>query len=400
MIARYFAYPIAGIMMAGPALALQIYDKDGTTMDITGRLQTVYYSKDTNLYNPESGDGTLVANGRLGFALSTPITDGVDAISYVEWDVSDGDKFDHFRNRYAWVGLDFGKFGKVRAGTSEDAFYYVQMPVDIYIDFGAVGLASKDDRRKGQFMYNWSGYGVDFNITYGTSKDNQPVDGAYWGRQTSDGGDFTGSETLNIEQAFSVSAGYTSPEVLFGPIGVRAGYGYAEFGEHFYEGGVGQNQITGSNTEGTAVFYDDYNQYGASLFWGSLKQGPYVAAMYQVREFKFTDNVDVSDIFYRASGSANNYDVMGSIFSIGYGFSNGMGIYTGFEYSTVEWEHTNFDVESSTIPLILNWNVTPHLRTWIEGRLDVGTHDTGNNVPYPVKQYYEDVFSMGLRFLL
>ena len=117
-----------------------------------------------------------------------------------------------------WVGADFGQFGQLKAGRFEDAVKYVVKATDIFDDWGCDGQLDNDDKRDGMFQYSWSGYGVDFNASYGTAKDGQAVDGAWYA-----------GESLDIKNSFAVSVGYTSPDVLFWPIGVKVGYGYAKF---------------------------------------------------------------------------------------------------------------------------------------------------------------------------
>ena len=399
----------AAVAAAGAtAQATTLWDKDGTSFGIGGRIQAAYFSKDSNLGNPSSGDGTLMGSGRLNMSGRTRLTDYMDAFAFIEWDMADGDLFTNFRTRYNWVGLDFHEYGQIKAGMYEDAFYYVQRPVDVFIYYGTVELASKDDRRKGQFMYTWQGSGVDVVVSYQTAKDGNTVDGAFWGRQSSsDGGSLSGSESLNMEQGFAVGLGYTTPDVVFGPITVRVGYGYVDFGSHVYDSGLGQNVIYGSVADGTAVSYDSYSQWGVTLAWGGPNltgankacDGPYIAFMYQVRSFDFTGAVDVSALHATASGTADSYDVTGMAFVIGYGFDNGIGIYTGYEYHAVEWDGTNLEAEANAIPILLNYQVTPHFRTWIEARIDIGTHDESNNVQYPHSQYAANVVSVGARFL-
>lgn len=370
------ALAIAALAASSAASAATVYDKDGTSLSVYGRVQGVVYSTHANGAGANEGDSTIVASGRLGFDMRTQLTPGIAGFAKVEWEMADGQDHPGFEARYAWVGADFGQFGQVKAGTFEDAVKYVLNTTDIFDDWGCVGQAGNDDRRDGMVMYSWSGYGFDANISYGASQRLQQVDGAYF---TTFGDD----EALPIEGSFAVSAGYTSPDVLFGPIAVRLGYGYVGFSGH--------NATTEARSILNGGIYDNYNQYAAAVSWGSLAQGPYVAALYQMRDFdlrKVNGNQD------------SGYSVSGVEVVAGYGFANGVSIRTGWEWQNVDFdaEVGDYDTNAYAIPVYVNYQINPNFNVWAEARFDVGTDDKKDTHPFPVEDYYENVYSVGARF--
>ena len=191
---------------ASSASAAVVYDQDGTSLAVGGRIQAVAYSQDANQGGqPASGDASLVGSARVNLAMRTQLTDGIAGFAFVEWDAADSDKKQTFDARDLYVGADFGVFGQLQAGRFRDAVYQgVTSTTDVFDDWGCDGQLGNDDRREGMIMYSWSGYGVDFKASYETAKDNVKVDGAW----------FEGEEA-DIKGGFSASLGYTSPDILF-----------------------------------------------------------------------------------------------------------------------------------------------------------------------------------------
>ena len=369
------ALAVAAFAVSSAASAATVYDKDGTSLAVYGRIQGVVYSHATGLNKTGNryDDTGLQGTGRLGFDMRTQLTDGIAAFAKAEWEMADsgegrggtkgGD--DSFKSRYLWVGADFGQYGQLKAGKFEDAVKYVLLPTDIFDDFGCNGQLDNDDKRDGMFMYTWSGYGFTANVSYQTAKDDQLVDGA-WLRNA--------GETLDINDAYAVSVGYQSPDVLFGPIGVRVGYAHTDFQD---EGGM---------TLPSAA-YDDYDQVAASLYWGSLNVGPYVGALYQFRDFGMVKTFE------------DDYKVQGAEFVVAYGFENGVSLRAGYNWMNFDQDN-GADVDAQTIPVIAMYNVTPNFRVWGEARFDVGTDDDTNKSFKAAtgQNFEENVYSLGARY--
>ena len=199
----------------------------------------VFYSQDYGNGGTAANDGNLNSSSRLGFNFRSEINQYVAAVANVEWEMAAEDGTTS--NRYTWVGADFGQFGLLKVGKFEDAVKPVVEPTDIFEDAGCNGLNDNDDRRSGMIGYYWSGYGVDVAATFGTAKDDQQVDGAFWADGDSWKSSFNtdtneweeersaDAELVDIKSSYAFSLGYTSPSVLFGPISVRAGFGGAQF---------------------------------------------------------------------------------------------------------------------------------------------------------------------------
>ena len=208
------------------------------------------------------------------------------------------------------------------------------------------------------------------------SKDHQQVDGAW----------FAGSgEKLDIDNAYGISVGYQSPDVLFGPIGIRLGYAGAQFQD---EGGmVTPSNPTGDEWLGDATAaYDKYNQYAASIYWGNLNavSGPFIAAMYQVRDFTMKNGFE-------------DYKVQGAEFMVGYGFECGVSIRTGYQWLNNDPDNEQVsgykNSDAHIIPVYVNYDVSPNFNVWAEARFDAGTDDD-----FVDDSLTENTYSVGARY--
>ncbi len=403
----FLALAVAAVAAASVAQAATVYDKDGTSLAVYGRVQSVIYNGDTSS-SSDYNDNSMDTSARLGLDMRTQLAPWVAGFGKVEWEAANGDTGeddDDFNGRYLWVGFDFGQFGSVKFGKFEDAIKYAIAPTDIFEDFGCVAQLGNDDRRSGQMMYEWSGYGVDFKLSCSTASDNQQVDGAYYA-----------DEKLDINAGFAASVGYTSPDVLFGPISIKAGYSYAEFQ------GTDEDDF---NTRDSTYWYDDYNQWAVSLSWGS-DVGFYTAVMYQSRTFSMNsaDNqygyVILNDSNIGA-GNIEDYTVQGVEFVVRYGFENGMSILAGYQWQNLDFDGATIgygpftesngsyttsnneawnggDFDASAINLEFDYQITPNFKVWTEARWDVDTDEGYDTATNGVTNYEEDCYSIGARY--
>lgn len=357
------ALAVASVAVSSVASAATVYDKDGTSVEMYGRVQSVLYS--THAAANDYADISTQTSGRLGFNLRTPLNESIAAYANAEWDVADNDKTrddngdDSFNVRRIYVGTDFGSYGKLQAGRFEDAIYWnVTSYSDVYEDWGCWGQFGDGDKRDGMLMYSWSGYGINFMATYGTAKDGQTVEGAW-----------DADETLDLDNAYAVGLGYTTPDVLFGPISINVGYGSA-------------NVQSDAKAMSKNHNFDSYDNYAASLVWGSIDVGPYLAAVWNMRDFNMIN-------------SADDYTVQGVEAVVAYGFENGVSIRTGYQWVNND-EDNGKSVDGQIIPVYVNYNVTPNFNVWAEARFDVGTDDEFDAITeYGLS---ENVYSCGARY--
>ena len=392
------ALAIAAVAAASTsASAATIYSKDGTSIDAYGRVMAVYYSQDYANGNTASNDGNFNSSSRLGFNFRSEINSLVTAVANVEWEMAAEDGTT--KSRYTWVGADLGQYGLLKIGKFEDAVKYVIGPTDVFEDAGCNGLLNNDDRRSGMFMYSWSHAGFDVNASYGTAKDDQQVDGAFWTGGEALDPDDAAKESADIKSSYAFSVGYTTPAVLFGPISIKAGFGGAQFQEH--EDADNYAGLGTGDYRNNA--YDNYEQWAASISWGTLGQGLYTAVAFQTRSFDFYGNGTsvINGI------DANEYDVTGAEFVISYGFANGVTLIGGYNWMEVDYDfvaganvnNISSDAKSSVIPVIAQWQIIPSLKVWAEARFDAGTDDEYAAYTNGVYAHNdENVFALGAKY--
>lgn len=369
------------------ANAATIYDKDGTSLAAYGRVQSVYYSNHAT--GVSNNNDSINTSGRLGLNMRSQITNDIAAVGKLEWEVANGDSADgqnNFSARYLWAGLDFGAGGQLTVGRMEPAMKYAISLTDCFDDWGCAGLAGNDDKRDGTIKYAWNGYGFDVIASVSLAEDGEHIDGAY-----------ALGEKADVEYTASFALGYTSPDVVFGPIAVRAGYETAQFADGkvdgFYQNASRYYDSKTSSWVNDGERFDSYDQFAIQAAWGSLDVGPYIAATYQQRKFDLVALPGATDAISEAKLSG--YEVV-----VGYAFGNGVSVRTG--YLAQNYEVGSEDVDAAVVPVYVNWQLNPQFNVWAEARFDAGTDadDNGGKNFFDVTgvNYEEDVFSVGMRY--
>ena len=335
--------------------AATVYDKDGTTFAVGGRVQSVYYSGQFDAAG--NNDSSIVNTSRLNISGRSEIAPGIAAFGFAEWNTADGDtggNGDGMSARDQYIGVDFGKFGAVSVGRSYDALYQVIGVTDIYEDLGGNGIFGDSDRRAGNIKYVWEGYGVYAAASFQSAKDDIAVEGA-----NDDG-------VMSVNHGYSAVLGYTTPSVFFGPISVKAGYTYL----------AGQNDAKYKDTYGL----DNMKEWAASATWGNLDTGLYLAAVYDQRKFDY--------VYGGLDTSVANHSLKGVEALVGYGFGNGLSVIASWQYQRV-----NAQPEAATfaeveyiirkVPVLVNYNFNSNFNVWFEASFDMGSDEQVNvkNVP-------------------
>ncbi|SPT70194.1 porin [Anaerobiospirillum thomasii] len=356
------ALAVAAMAASSVASAATVYEKDGDSLGIYGRVQGVMYNGNTAALN-HYDDISLQASGRLGFDMRTQLTQGVAGFAKMEWDVADGTRGadgGEWGVRYAWIGADFGQYGQIKGGRFEDATKYVLGPTDIYDDWGCYGQNGDGDKRNGIVMYSWNGYGVDVLASFQGAADDH---------------EFRHYGLTDIDMAGALAVGYKSAPVLFGPIAVKAGFG------------ITKTQVD-ETTFADANKLKSVNDYAFSASWGDLAQGLYVAALYNHRTYEFDKN------------GMEDWDIDGVEFAVAYGFANGVSLRTGYMYKNVD--KGAVEAEAHVVPVYVNYQINPRFNVWTEARFDVGTDDgTGADASYKAvagEGLLKPAFSVGARY--
>jgi len=349
---------IAVITSSLCAQAATVYDKDSTSLDLGGRVQSVLYSNKHN--KAGNNDSSIENTARFSVGGKTKLNDYISGFGFAEWDMEDGKNEVTAREQY--VGADFNDYGKLYAGKTYDAVKHVIVATDVFEDDGCLAQPESDDFRSGTLKYEYDNHGIYASASLQTAADNQPVYGE--------------DEKMNVDSGFALSAGYTFDDVLFGPLSFNLGYSYIRL----------QND-EGYRPQGP---YDNYVDNGrniaASVAWGSTDSGPYLAALYTDKKWNFSAN---------SYGYTKGYELVA-----GYGFDNGISAFIGFEssYNTVK-DSTGYkypNLITRTVPVYVNYSANENFNIWAEARF------AGGSTPKFMNDYYHNdmgsLFSVGARY--
>jgi len=362
------------IAVAASANAATVYDKDGTSLTIDGRVQSVFYNG--NHRKAAEKDSSIQNSARFGIGGKTQLADWVSGIGYTQWDATDGSSHENFEARDQYVGADFGEFGLVKAGRFLDSTYSVEAATDIYEDAaGNVQGKHNGERRGGQLQYTYDNYGFFAQAGVQTAQDNAKlVDNEYFNG---------GSDKFAIDSGFNGALGYTIDDVVFGPLSFKAGYSYVK--------GQTDNDLV-KNDAGKVTNGNDFNNFkhaNASIAWGNVNSGFYVAALYEHAALRTTNDTQkiVNDGFELAAG---------------YAFDNGVSVIAGYENSFYHKKNlTSGDKEHKAIvrriPVFVNYAINSNFNVWTEAGFNAGSSASAEDEK-ALESARETVFSVGARY--
>ncbi len=342
---------------ATSASAAQVYDKDGTTLGIGGEVETMYWSNHAS--GMDSEDQTVSDRVRFSLDGRTQLTNNIAAYGFYEWQtehLGDSSEAQDVNARYAYLGVDFDKFGKVQVGRYEDPFEYAGNVVDNLEEIGLI--CGMDERNSGHLSYMWSGYGFDAGVSYQFAEDHYNADMF---------GD------IDVDSGFSVYAGYTTPSVGFGPISIRAAYLYLKAQDPKHENAVG-NIYDDEGTLYDNIALDNIKSSDFGLSWGNMGDGWYVATHYNYTKASGHQSDDTNqDGFVK-------YKIWESMVS--YGFDNGVVLSAAYSYvtqkATVDDDYEPQELKSGKskfAQVVASYDVNENFRVWGEALFDCGSDD-------------------------
>ena len=344
---------LAVVAAATSANAATVYDKDGTSLAVGGRVQSVVYNGNADAAEIAEKDAGLVNSARLNIAGSTKINDAVSVFAFSEWNMADGNKSatgDNINTREQYVGADYGDFGKILGGKTYDAANAVLAATDVFEDFGARLQSSiNGDRRTGMFRYVYDNNGIFGSVSYQTAADGSTVQG----------------EKADVEGGFAAAAGYTFDNVVFGPLSLKAGYSYVKGQDD--KGSYLQDVFAGKNN----YKFDDFKVISASVAWGSTDSGLYIGALYNTQRAKQRLN------WYVPSTNSSLADkVKGYEFVVGYTFDNGIGAFTGYNLVDKKNKNGSYNTDSAIyrrVPVYVNYAINDNFNIWGEAEFDANS---------------------------
>ena len=344
---------LAIIAASTTATAATVYDKDGTSLAVGGRVQAVVYNGKADAAEIAENDAGLVNSARLNIEGNTKVNDYVSAFAFSEWNMADGNKSatgDSINTREQYVGADFGDFGKILAGKTYDAANEVLAATDVFEDFGARQQGSiNNDRRTGMFRYVYDNNGIFGSVSYQTAADDSTVQGT----------------KADVEGGFAAAAGYTFDNVVFGPLSLKAGYSYVKGQDD--KGSYLESVFKGEKNYN----FDDFKVISASIAWGSTDNGLYIGALYNTQRAKQRLNW-----FVPSTNSSLADKVKGYEFVVGYTFDNGIGAFTGYNFVDQKYKVGSINTNSAIyrrVPVYVNYAINGNFNIWGEAEFDANS---------------------------
>ena len=348
------------------ANAAAVYSKDGTSLNVNGRIRARFSNGDakTTLGAAGNGDSTLKNNARFGVDGQTKVNDNLTAFFYAQWDTSDSNDRDSFSARDQYVGADFGQFGKVTAGRFLSPVYNVLAGTDVHFDFTGNHLGD-NNRRGGQLKYTFAASGFEANVAYQTAIDGIKVASAE-------------QKKFDVDSGYSASVGYTFDNVVFGPLALKLGYEY-------FKGQTGDDLVTkdDNKTLSNNAQYDNLGIFAAGITWGTYAAGPYAALSYSKSDYNTIKKEQDFKI-----------EAFESVF--GYGFDNGLYADIGYvwqQYSPDDLK-TNKKLSTGGIQAVAGLKLAPNFVVDVESYFNLSSDgEKTREATTDEKGYYKAAYS-------
>ncbi len=356
-------------------MAATVYDKDGTSLKVGGRVQAVLYKGGSDGKMAGEKDSTLENSARFNIEGKTKVNSNLKPFAKAEWDMADsstraGEKV---KSRDMFVGVNFGDFGKLQLGRYKSNQAWVTKTTDVFDDFGCLAQSNDDSRNSGRIDYEFSRSGFDAKIGYVTAVDSFKIVG-------NDAKTFNGVEfkSVAIDHAFSLATGYTFDNVAFGPLSLRAGY----------EQIVGQegDDLKAKSVVKAETGFEDFDKtsaYSLGASWGS-DVGFYTGLSFENKKYQF--NNDIDDVKTQALE-----------FVAGYGFDFGLSLIAGYNQVKIK-DYFKDDVTLKYLPVYANYKLNPNFNIWSEARFNLTSDDDLKTSKLKDENTDGTYFSVGARY--
>ncbi len=239
------------------ALAATIYEQDGNSLALGGRLQINADSATVS----ESEKAAVQGYGRLNIYGQSRISEDFLAAAFAEWEVAtESGQGDRFKTRFAYIAIESDTFGFLHLGQDHTSMYNVISATDVFKDIrfclGGTTFWDLGGRQEGQVIYKYS-------------DDNFYLGGSY---QT--------SGLSNVDSGFALTAGLKFD--TYYPVGINVGYDYYDFTK-----ANNAQQVVNSDPALSPVTFSNLNSLysvASSVSIGTLGDGFYAGATYQYTE--------------------------------------------------------------------------------------------------------------------
>ncbi|MFC5705373.1 porin [Aeromonas eucrenophila] len=321
-------------LFASAANAAVVYDKDGTSFDIYGRVQANYYADHNKLDdngNSVDVDSELIGTSRLGWSGKVALNNTWSGIAKTEWQVSAENSDNKFDSRHIYVGFDGTQYGKIIFGQTDTAFYDVLEPTDIFNEWGDAGNYY-DGRQEGQIIYSNSYQGFKGKLSYQTNDDTVE-------KIADVGGDIKKTIFPNVKRnyGYAAAAGY---DFDFG-LGFNAGYAYSDLeGKTSTDSGDKSEWALGAHYAINGFYFAGVYTQGelnndTTSFEGKGR-GYELAASYNVDAWTFLAGYNFKEAKNNTTQTSYEDQVDETLLGVQYNFTSKLKAYTEYKIQGID----------------------------------------------------------------
>uniref|UniRef100_UPI0036D87183 porin OmpC n=1 Tax=Photorhabdus sp. RM322S TaxID=3342825 RepID=UPI0036D87183 len=209
------AVVIPALLAAGAANAAEVYNKDGSKLDLYGKVEARHHF--ANNESGEDGDNTFA---RLGFKGETQVNDQLTGFGRWEYNIK-GNRAEavdeETKTRLAFAGLKLSDYGSLNYGRNYGVVYDVNSWTDVLPVFGGDSMAQTDNfmtgRSTGLLTYRNNDFfglvdGLSFALQYQGENSNNTANSRDKRKDNGDGYGF--ATTYDVGYGISVGGAYSN----------------------------------------------------------------------------------------------------------------------------------------------------------------------------------------------
>jgi len=312
--------------------AATVYDSEGTTADIYGRVQF-------DIKDPGKADVTGKGSARFGVKASSEVAPGLKAIAHGEWqfDAENSAGDNEVAARHVYLGVEHDKFGKLVFGQTDTAFYQAVAATDIFNSYGYAAFSGVEDGRqegqlvyKGQFDSVYVGASYQFSDTEFSASMGNP------------------SNTIPSETGVALDSGYA----------LTVGYNFG-FGLDVYAGYHAENL---ANDEGLAAA--DGTKTNIALSAGYTLDKLYLGAAV-VKASYDGDEIHGGKVVLLDGAELFGFDLVAS-----YQVADKVAVYGGYAKQDAEGAIEALGEQANELTIGTVYKLNSHAKVWGEYKVD------------------------------
>ncbi|UTT86758.1 porin [Vibrio pelagius] len=355
---KLLALAVSGAVFGTQAVAVELYNEDGTTFDIGGHVSV-------NVNGSEKEDASVGSNSpRINFNATQDLGNGFTVDAKGEWAINMLEGADDtFTTRLGYVGLTHDEFGRVVVGTQWAPYYDVanvtDMPIAYANDFlydnhGALGTGRADKMVSYRNAFQFGDAG-EFSFGLGWQGDNTVTTDVY---DDTDPSDIVHSRVkVNYGDRVQATLGYSIA-------GVKLGYAF------------NTGDYTDSGKSNTA------ESHLVSVAYGTYGTGLYLAGIYASNE-----NMNAGLAKGTTLEESTAYELLAA-----YGLSNSLNL--SVNYEVVEGELTKgaaTETAREELALQAEYNFTSNVVGYVAYQFDLNSESAHTS---------DDAWTIGARYYL